>query len=285
MPTKYIVFTNDGMLFCFDSYCQKMALATLRCKEAKTLHIKDEKGNTRSMIYLVKTDDGNYLFEPLCSACYDKSDSDVDIATIMRFEQISELADKSDSDINAATIIRFEQISGLAGMAIDGIDSEDGHSMLLRKFKEPQIEFDQEYSKYIAELFWQGSDAVFQGEPWFDIDEPETAVYGMYASTLPDGFDGYKPKDILMYGLRELVYDIENGKSKDRREDCMKLLVGYDELYKMEGYGFDSEIFAMSRVMSTKFFSKEMLLDCIYERYDVEREYDEYIQEVLNLYQ
>jgi hypothetical protein len=91
-----------------------------------------------------------------------------------------------------------------------------------------------------------------------------------------------KPYDILKWGLE---FFVENSNTKNA-EACKKLLVGYNALYQLEGYSeSDSRVFAFSRVLSTKSFPKDMLLDCYKEVFGEGALFDdEKINEVLSLY-
>jgi hypothetical protein len=200
--------------------------------------------------------------------------------------------------IAMATIREYEKVLGLAELTltsnviddieIDDIEIEDSPNLLDVLKEEPILRSrpyakKPEYGEYVVELL----QLSINSRPWIKLkDEPATNLYTLYFTTCADDYY-YQVIDILLWGLEiaEGHTVIGDNKAKDA-EACKLLLVGYNELYVLQGYQeYYSQLFAFSRVLSTKSFPEQMLFDCYKEVFDGKIMMDdEDVIDVLSLY-
>lgn len=276
---KYVVFTYKGWRLYFTSKCKEMALNTLTCDEIKALRIKNDYyyGSNTNMMYMVYKGNDVFLLESIlystpCEVLFPQ----IAMATIREYEKVWGLAELT---ITSNVIYDIEN---------DDIEIEDSPNLLDVLKEEPILRSrpyakKPEYGEYIVELL----QLSINSSPWIKLkDEPATNLYTLYFTTCAD--DYYQVVDILLRGLDLVTVGpytvIGDNKAKDA-EACKLLLVGYNELYVLQGYQeYYSQLFAFSRVLSTKSFPEQMLLDCYKEVFDDGLCDDEEINEVLDLY-
>ena len=277
---KYVVFTNKGWRLYFTSNCKEMALNTLTCDKITALRIKNDYyyGRNTNMMYLVYKGNDIFLLESILylTTCEVLSPQ-IAIATIREYEKVSGLAELT---LTSNVIDDIE---------IDDIEIEDSPNLLDVLKEEPILRSrpyakKPEYGEYVVELL----QLSINSSPWIKLkDEPATNLYTLYFTTCAD--DYYQVVDILLRGLDLVTVGpytvIGDNKAKDA-EACKLLLVGYNELYVLQGYQeYYSQLFAFSRVLSTKSFPEQMLLDCYKEVFDGKIMMDdEDVIDVLSLY-
>lgn len=277
---KYVVFTYKGWRLYFTSNCKEMALNTLTCDEIKALRIKNDYyyGSNTNMMYMVYKGNDVFLLESIlystpCEVLFPQ----IAMATIREYEKVWGLAELT---LTSNVIDDIE---------IDDIEIEDSPNLLDVLKEEPILRSrpyakKPEYGEYVVELL----QLSINSSPWNKLkDEPATNLYTLYFTTCAD--DYYQVVDILLRGLDLVTVGpytvIGDNKAKDA-EACKLLLVGYNELYVLQGYQeYYSQFFAFSRVLSTKSFPEQMLLDCYKEVFDGKIMMDdEDVIDVLSLY-
>jgi hypothetical protein len=257
-----------------------MALNTLTCDEIRALSIKngDYYGDKTNMMYLVRKGYDSFLLESVlystpCEVLFPQ----IAMATIREYEKVWGLAELT---LTSNVIDDIE---------IDDIEIEDSPNLLDVLKEEPILRSrpyakKPEYGEYVVELL----QLSINSSPWIKLkDEPATNLYTLYFTTCAD--DYYQVVDILLRGLDLVTVGpytvIGDNKAKDA-EACKLLLVGYNELYVLQGYQeYYSQLFAFSRVLSTKSFPEQMLFDCYKEVFDGKIMMDdEDVIDVLSLY-
>ena len=278
---KYVVFTYKGWRLYFTSKCKEMALNTLTCDEIKALRIKNDYyyGSNTNMMYMVYKGNDVFLLESIlystpCEVLFPQ----IAMATIREYEKVLGLAELT---LTSNVIDDIE---------IDDIEIEDSPNLLDVLKEEPTLRSrpyakKPEYGEYIVELLQLGINSCLCINRL--KDEPATNLYFLYLTTCPG--DNYQVVDILLRGLDLVTVGpytvIGDNKAKDA-EACKLLLVGYNELYQLQGYQeYYSQLFAFSRVLSTKSFPEDMLFDCYKEVFDGDRMMeDAVVIDVLSLY-
>ena len=294
---KYVLFTKEGARLYFTTKCEEGPLVMLKCREIKTFRCKSYD-DIKYITYLAIDDDDIYLFNT-----YGQDD-----------DNLLNLAD--------VPIDRYEKITGLAGYVLNDIKS-DKHPFLLDKLKSTVLigsSYNSEYADHLSELYLLGAKGMLEDivEWYFENGNEEDGDYNedlalcfsaLYSSNLVRGLEDGKAYQIAADSLSfclgkkinpsEIDYDSEcssttlswgldavigDNNAKDA-ETCKKLLVGYNELYQLEGYKeCYSQLFAFSRVLSTRSFPEQMLLDCYEKVFDTDGRDNEEISKVLDLY-
>ena len=266
---KYVVFTYTGWRLCFTSNCKEMALNTLTCDEIRALSIKngDYYGDKTNMMYLVRKGYDSFLLESvLYSTPCEVLSPQIAIATIGEYEKIWGLAELT---ITSNVIYDLEDVN----LENDDIEIEDSPFLLdeLKAEGTTGIIITQKRGEYIVDLLQLGINEL--------KDNCANECFLNLTLRQPRYVNG---KDLLSMGLDAVIGD---NNAKDA-EACKKLLVGYNELYRLEGYmEYYSQLFAFARVLSTKSFPEQMLFDCYKEVFDGNIMMDdEDVGSVLSLY-
>lgn len=306
---KYVVFTHEGARLYFTSKCKQGALVMLKCEEIKTFQC-NSYDDIEYIMYLASNDDDSYLFDTYWP---DDDNLRIDLADvpIVRYEKITGLAEsvlngiKSDdtpslldelkSEGKTSTSFKPEYADymselyrlGAKGMQEDIVEwyGEKGNKEDADYIEDLAICFSALYSSNLirgleAEKAYQiatDSLSFFLGKK-IDPSEFEIDFDCENFSYINEDFS---KKDILSWGLSTFV----GGCNAKDADTCKKLLVGYNELYALEGYyECNSRIFAFSRVVATKSFPEQMLLDCYEKVFDENGQDNEEIEKVLSLY-
>ena len=310
---KYVVFTHEGARLYFTSKCKQGALVMLKCRETKSFQYEDCDG-LEQIMYLASNSNGSYLFNADWEGP-DDDDEQIDpcyadmpiiwhekvtglaeaLLTGIESDDCPSLLDELKSEGKTGTSFKPEYADymselyrlGAKGMLEDIVEwyGEKGNEEDADYIEDLAICFSALYSSNLirgleAEKAYQIATDSLSFCLGKKIDPSEFEI-DFDCENFSDINEDYSKKDILSWGLSTFV----GGCNAKDAETCKKLLVGYNELYALEGYyECNSRLFAFSRVLSTKSFPEKLLLDCYEEVFDDGLCDDEEINEVLDLY-
>lgn len=305
---KYVVFNDRGACLYFTSDNGNGALAMLRSEKIKTLQLENDLGNEYTM-YLAGNSKENYLFDPLWNEGEEIDQHFADM-TIYRAERIKGLAELALTDIegdNGPSLLdelKSEDVTGLRLRPMYADYMSELYLLGAKGFLEDVVEFygkkgnevDSDYIDDIticfSALYISNIIRGLEADKAYQIAVDCLSFYlgkKIVLSEIDSDLASenyniehcYDHKNILSWGL-DCFFRQCNSKDAD---DCKKLFVGYNALYQLEGYSeSDSQLFAISRLLSSKTFPEQLILDCYDEVFGENGQNDSEIKKVLKLY-
>lgn len=310
---KYVVFTHEGARLYFTSKCKQGALVMLKCRKIKTFQYEDYDG-LEQIMYLASNSNGSYLFnadwegpdddDEQIDPCYadipiiwyeKANDLAAAVLTGIESDDCPSLLDELKSEGKTGTSFKPEYADYVSELYLLGAKGllEDVVEYYGKKGNEVDSDYNEDITICFTALYISNRIRGLDAGKAYQIAADCLSFYIGKKIVLSEIDSDLAPenysidycdanKNILSWGL-DCFFKQCNPKDAD---GCKKLLIGYNTLYQLEGYSeSDSRPFVISRLLSSKTFSKQLILDCYDEVFGEDGQDDSEIEKVLELYE
>ena len=311
---KYVVFTPKGVRLYFTSNCKKEADTMLRSKNIKTLQLENDYGEEYA-VYLAGSFNDGYVFYTIRDVEDEQIYPCIDDVTIDSSEKITErlagvltdieseelsLLDELKSDEETEICFNPKHADYLSELFLLSTKGKLQDVLLGGTWKDEDRNNDEDLEICFSALYVSNLIRGLESKKAYQVAADSLSFClgkRIAPSELNSNLDSedfnidtffedyyYNQQDLLKWGLDYLEEACDCCYPEDA-EACKKLLVGYNALYQLEGYSeSDSRLFAISRLLSTKCFSEQLLLDCYKEVFGENGQDNKEINKVLSLY-